>query len=90
MTHAYNGDETILSTLPPHYFINVRDDAKLHVLALAGPVCDGERLLAFTAPYTLNKVLSLLRKLYPDRKFRRTMTWARTSARCTMQRRRSY
>jgi nucleoside-diphosphate-sugar epimerase len=69
LVDAYNGAETFLSTLPPHWFINVRDDAKLHVAALIDPACNGERFLGFVAPYTLNQVLALLRKLYPDREF---------------------
>jgi hypothetical protein len=59
----------MLFSLPPQYFINVRDDAKLHVIALIDSACNGDRVLGFTAPYTLNKVLALLRKLYSDRVF---------------------
>ncbi|KAM0721984.1 hypothetical protein Q7P37_002910 [Cladosporium fusiforme] len=65
----FNGKKTMLSSLPPHYFINVRDDAKLHVIALIDPACNGERLFGFTAPYNLNQVLAVFRKLYPDKVF---------------------
>jgi nucleoside-diphosphate-sugar epimerase len=66
---AYEGKENFLSVMPPQYFINVRDDAKLHVVALADPDCNGERIFAFAAPFTWNMVLDALRKLEPGRDF---------------------
>ena len=66
---AYEGKETFLSVMPPQYFINVRDDAKLHVVALADPACNGERVFAFAAPFTWNGVLATLRKLAPGKDF---------------------
>ena len=66
---AYDGKPSMLSSLPPQYFINVRDDAKLHVIALTDPTCNGERILGFAEPFMLNRVLALLRKLYPGRDF---------------------
>ena len=66
---AFDGKPGMLTNLPPQYFINVRDDAKLHVIALIDPACNGERILGFAEPFTLNRVLALLRKLYPGRDF---------------------
>ena len=66
---AYEGKENFLSIMPPQYFINVRDDAKLHVVALTDADCNGERIFAFAAPFTWNSVLAVLRKLEPGRDF---------------------
>jgi len=69
LSAAYEGKENFLATMPPQYFINVRDDAKLHVIALADTECNGERVFAFAAPYTWNSLLAVLRKLEPGKDF---------------------
>ncbi|OQO01855.1 hypothetical protein B0A48_12328 [Cryoendolithus antarcticus] len=53
---------------PPQWFINVDDDAKLHVAALLDSEAAGKRLFAFAAPFTWNDVLAILRKLEPGKK----------------------
>ncbi|OQO11810.1 hypothetical protein B0A48_03537 [Cryoendolithus antarcticus] len=50
------------------WFINVDDDAKLHVAALLDSEAAGKRLFAFAAPFTWNDVLAILRKLEPGKK----------------------
>jgi nucleoside-diphosphate-sugar epimerase len=65
---AYTGKNDFLS-LPPQYFINVSDDAKLHVAALIDPACNGERIFGFTAPQSYNHLLAVFRKLEPGRDF---------------------
>jgi nucleoside-diphosphate-sugar epimerase len=69
LSAAYEGKENFLATMPPQYFINVRDDAKLHVIALADAECNGERIFAFAAPYNWNSLLAVLRKLEPGKDF---------------------
>lgn len=51
------------------YFVDVRDTARLHLIALVAPQVQGERLFAFAEPYNWNMVLKIFRKLYPVRKF---------------------
>ena len=51
------------------YFVDVRDDAKLHVIATIDPACNGQRIFAFTETFTANQILSIFRKLYPNRSF---------------------
>ena len=53
---------------PPEHFIDVRDDAKLHVIALAHPDLQGRRLLGMVAPAPISEIVKILRKLYPERK----------------------
>lgn len=66
---VYTGQNRSLSEFPPQYFVNVSDNAKLHVAALVDPACNGDRIFAFTAPYTYNDILSVFRKLEPGRDF---------------------
>ncbi|KAK0944929.1 hypothetical protein LTR29_003520 [Friedmanniomyces endolithicus] len=51
-------------------FIDVVDDARLHVAALINPSCAGKRIFAFARPFTWNDVLAIFRNMYPERKFR--------------------
>lgn len=66
---TYTGKDRSLSQFPPQYFINVSDDAKLHVAALIDPACNGERIFGFTAPQSYNHLLAVFRKLEPGRDF---------------------
>lgn len=54
---------------PPEHFVNVVDDAKLHVIALAHPELSDRRLIGMTAPAPISRIVEILRGLYPDRKF---------------------
>lgn len=53
----------------PHYFVDVEDDAALHVAAAILPDVKGERIFAFAYPMNWDIVLEILRKQNPDRKF---------------------
>ncbi|KAI1459463.1 NAD(P)-binding protein [Annulohypoxylon moriforme] len=55
--------------LSPQYYVDVRDNAALHVAALIYPDVQGERLFAFSHPFNANYLLKTLKKIYPDRKF---------------------
>lgn len=54
---------------PPEHFIDVRDDAKLHVIALAHPGVQGRRLLGMVAPAPISRIVEILRDLYPQKSF---------------------
>lgn len=54
---------------PVEHFIDVRDDAKLHVIALAHPDVVGRRLLGMVAPAPIDRIIEILRELYPEKKF---------------------
>lgn len=66
---AYNNKESMLNASPPQYFINVRDDAKLHVIALTDPACNGDRIFGFADTYSMNRIVAILRKLDPSRQY---------------------
>jgi nucleoside-diphosphate-sugar epimerase len=65
----YDGDLSMIQYVPAQYYIDVRDDAKLHVAGLVDPETNGERLFGFAEPQNWNTVLALLRKIYPEHKF---------------------
>jgi hypothetical protein len=53
----------------PEHYINVVDDAKLHVIALAHPDLENRRLLAMAAPAPISEIVRILKTAYPERKF---------------------
>ena len=65
---AWEGQEVpIFASLPSQYMVDVKDVGRLHVAALVEPDVQNERLFAFSQLYNYNEVMSLLRKLGPDR-----------------------
>ncbi|KAL1618927.1 hypothetical protein SLS56_010344 [Neofusicoccum ribis] len=60
---------TNLLLLCAEYFVDVQDDAILHVAAVIHPEVENERVFAFSEPCNGDGILEVLRKLYPDRKF---------------------
>jgi nucleoside-diphosphate-sugar epimerase len=64
----YEGDTSFILNIPPQYFIDVRDTAKLHIAALVSPETANERLWGFAEAYSWNSVLATLRKLWPEKK----------------------
>lgn len=57
--------ESLLGT-PPQHFVNVQDDARLHVIALSQPTVQNERIFAITGPVSLNDIIETLRKFKPE------------------------
>jgi len=62
-------DTADLKDNPPQYYVNVQDNARLHVGALVLPEIREERLFAFAHPFNWNDILAIFRRLYPDRSF---------------------
>ncbi|KAF2454065.1 hypothetical protein BDY21DRAFT_291983 [Lineolata rhizophorae] len=56
-----------LKDLPPQYFVDVQDVARLHVAALTFEDVAGERIFACAEHYNWNDVLHIIRKKFPDR-----------------------
>jgi nucleoside-diphosphate-sugar epimerase len=61
--------EEELKDNPPQYYINVDDNARVHVAALIFEDVKEERLFTFAYPYSWNDLLAVFRKLYPGKKF---------------------
>ena len=50
------------------YYVDVRDDAKLHVIALLDPSVHDERIFAFADQFNWTDVTGILRRLRPNNK----------------------
>ena len=49
---------------PPQYYVDVRDTARLHVIALVDSDCNGQRLFAFAGPFNPNDILAAFRCVF--------------------------
>lgn len=47
------------------WFVDVRDDARLHLLALTTPSASGKRIWGVAEPFGWNRILGILRKEFP-------------------------
>lgn len=64
---GFQGSED-LKFNPPQYYINVQDNARIHVAALIYSDVESERLFTFAHPFTWNEILAVFRKWYPNHK----------------------
>ncbi|KAK3058389.1 hypothetical protein LTS18_011402, partial [Coniosporium uncinatum] len=63
---VYKGGLDSLKDFPPQYYINVTDDARLHVAAAVLEPIEGERVFAFAEPYNWNDIMDAIKKAKPD------------------------
>lgn len=66
--NGFEGQEDLQDN-PPQYYINVQDNARVHVAALIFPDVNNERLFTFAHPYNWNDILAIFRELDPKHKF---------------------
>ncbi|KAH8695618.1 cinnamoyl-CoA reductase [Talaromyces proteolyticus] len=59
------GDPMLFSIIGPQWFVDVVDNARLHVIALLDPNVKSQRLFAFAAPFQMKDIASTLKKLRP-------------------------
>jgi len=64
----FDGNVSAVTDVPPQYFIDVRDNAKLHIAALVKST-PNDRLWGFAEPFNWNTVLAIFRKLWPEKTF---------------------
>ncbi|KAK9439706.1 Integrase, catalytic core [Metarhizium brunneum] len=62
------GDKTVLHILPPQWYVDVQDTARLHVIALLDPAVRDERLFAFAGPHNWTEVIQVFHRLCPQSK----------------------
>lgn len=60
-----DGDYESIQHIPPQYYVNVQDTARLHVIVLVNESVNEERVFAFAGPFNFNDILSILRMQYP-------------------------
>ncbi|OBT57153.1 hypothetical protein VE04_02280 [Pseudogymnoascus sp. 24MN13] len=66
---ATKSNVEFVKSLPPGWYVNVVDTARIHVAALLSKSISNERIYASAAPYTWNQILAILRRLYPKKDF---------------------
>ena len=67
--HTPQRDKGRSLTQMPDFFVDVEDNARLHVAALIHPGVVGERIFAYAQPYTWRGVQRAIHRLYPNRAF---------------------
>ncbi|KIV81050.1 hypothetical protein PV11_08503 [Exophiala sideris] len=60
------GDDMAVKMFPAQWYVDVKDDARLHVAALLDPKVESERLFAYAGPFNWTDVVGILHKLRPD------------------------
>jgi nucleoside-diphosphate-sugar epimerase len=66
----FNGQNIgFLKMILPQYFIDVVDNAKLHVAALVHPQAVNERLFGYAEPFSWDDILTMFREMFPEKKF---------------------
>ncbi|CCC07169.1 hypothetical protein SMACR_01192 [Sordaria macrospora] len=66
----FNGDTNgYQASVPPQYYVDVQDDALLHVAAAILPEVQSERIFAFAETINGDGILDVFRRLYPTRSF---------------------
>jgi len=64
----WNGEDVdYIKQIPPQWYIDVRDNAKLHLGALILPGIDRERIFGFAGKYNWNTIMDIMRKLHPEK-----------------------
>ncbi|EEU33936.1 uncharacterized protein NECHADRAFT_55822 [Fusarium vanettenii 77-13-4] len=66
----WNGtDLERLKNIPPQYFVDVQDTARLHVAGATFSDVEGERLFAWAKPWNFDTILAILRRQNPNKTF---------------------
>ena len=69
LKNLYTKNYSALANRPPEHYINVTDDAKLHIVALAHPKVEFERIFAIKEPFNFQVLIEALREVYPEKKW---------------------
>lgn len=64
----FNQPETIAAPGPTQSFVDVRDVAKMHILAMQNPEAANKRFICSANSFTWQMVVDVLREKYPERK----------------------
>jgi len=62
------GDDTPAKTVGNQWYIDVRDDAKLHIFGLSNPKLADKRIWAAAGPFGWNDIIKVLKKHFPSAK----------------------
>jgi len=67
---AYTGKFEPVKDLPPQYYVDVQDTARLHVVALTDTAIANERIMAFAQTWSWNEIFDIVERIRPDLKDR--------------------
>ncbi|KAL4876915.1 hypothetical protein BJY04DRAFT_231200 [Aspergillus karnatakaensis] len=62
------GDDFVVRSFPPQWYVNVEDTARLHVIALLNPSVINKRIWAFAGKFNWTDIITTLQELRPDNK----------------------
>ncbi|KAH6962400.1 aldehyde reductase [Ilyonectria sp. MPI-CAGE-AT-0026] len=65
----WESDYESLKNNGPEHYVDVQDDARLHVIGLADPTVQDERLFAVAGPTSMPDIISILRKNFPHKRW---------------------
>lgn len=68
MFKYFDNPEQIAAPSPTQAFVDVRDVAKMHILALEKPDAAGKRFCCTASSFTWQQVVDILHETYPERK----------------------
>ncbi|KAK3353822.1 putative aldehyde reductase 2, partial [Lasiosphaeria hispida] len=69
VVHAYRGNKAAMDPMPASFYGDVKDVALIHVAAVLDPEVKNARLQSWGHSAHWNEILSILRKLRPQKKF---------------------
>ncbi|KAK4244358.1 hypothetical protein C7999DRAFT_35283 [Corynascus novoguineensis] len=64
---VFQGNVEMVENAPQYFFVDVQDNARIHVAALIHPEVHAQRIFAYAAPYTWRNVQRVIQKLYPGK-----------------------
>lgn len=65
----WNGSTFGAAMIPPEWYVDVEDDALLHLAVLTLPEVQNERIFAFAGRFGYGEILDIFRKECPEKKF---------------------
>ncbi|KAL2847842.1 NAD(P)-binding protein [Aspergillus pseudoustus] len=69
VTGIYKTGWTTVEYIPPQYHCDVRDIARLHIVAIQDPDIANERIFGYGDKYSYNDIMDILRKVSPEHEF---------------------
>jgi hypothetical protein len=63
----WDHDHDLVKKVPPQHYINVQDDAKLHVVGLLNPAVINRRLFAVAGTVSMQDIGEILRRKFPGK-----------------------
>ncbi|EJU02038.1 hypothetical protein DACRYDRAFT_52244, partial [Dacryopinax primogenitus] len=66
VVNLMKGEDKDAKVVPNQWYIDIRDDARLHIFGLSKPELADQRIWAAAGPFGWNDLIRILKKHYPD------------------------